>query len=95
MAVPTTGFGLVALELVIACTDYCFGLATVDILPPEGLFHPVLPVRAGGKLTFPLCRTCVAHGVHQKWKKAVLSGMVQHKQHWIKDAAGTGLGANR
>ena len=36
-----------------------FGLALVDILPPEGLFHPVLPVRAGGKLTFPLCRTCV------------------------------------
>ena len=36
-----------------------FGLALVDILPPEGLFHPVLPVRAGGKLTFPLCGTCV------------------------------------
>ena len=38
--------------------DY-FGLATVDILPPAGLFHPVLPVRSGNKLTFPLCRTCV------------------------------------
>lgn len=24
MVVPTTGFGLVALELVIACTDYWF-----------------------------------------------------------------------
>ena len=36
-----------------------FGIATVDILPPAGLFHPVLPVRRGQKLTFPLWRTCV------------------------------------
>ena len=36
-----------------------FGLATVDILPPTGLFHPVLPVCNGQKLTFPLYRTCV------------------------------------
>ena len=38
--------------------DY-FGLAQVDILATERLFHPVLPVRAGGKLTFPLCRSSV------------------------------------
>ena len=36
-----------------------FGIATVDILPPPGLYHPVLPVRCGGKLTFPLCTSCV------------------------------------
>lgn len=36
-----------------------FGIAHVDILPPPGLFHPVLPVRSGGKLTFPLCSACV------------------------------------
>ena len=36
-----------------------FGIATVDILPPAGLFHPVLPVSSGQKLTFPLCCTCV------------------------------------
>ena len=36
-----------------------FGLAKVDILPPPDLFHPVLPFRCGGKLTFPLCATCV------------------------------------
>ena len=36
-----------------------FGLATVDILPPAGLFHPVLPMRSGQKFTFPLCHTCV------------------------------------
>ena len=29
-----------------------FGIATVDILPPAGLFHPVLPVRNGQKLIF-------------------------------------------
>ena len=38
--------------------DY-FGVVLVDILPPERLFHPVLPVRCGGKLTFPLCGSCV------------------------------------
>ena len=36
-----------------------FGLALVDVLPPSGLFHPVLPVRVGGKLLFPLCGSCV------------------------------------
>ena len=36
-----------------------FGLALVDILPPARLFHPVLPVRSGQKLIFPLCLSCV------------------------------------
>ena len=36
-----------------------FGMAKVDILPPFNLFHPVLPHRQGGKLTFPLCCSCV------------------------------------
>lgn len=36
-----------------------FGIAQVDILAPERLFLPVLPVREGGKLTFPLCRSRV------------------------------------
>ena len=39
-------------------TSY-FGLATVDILPPTNLYHPVLPVRYNQKLTFPLCASCV------------------------------------
>ena len=38
--------------------DY-FGIAMVTILPPRGLYHPVLPVRHGSKLTFPLCMACV------------------------------------
>ena len=37
--------------------DY-FGITKVKILPPRGLYHPVLPYRSNGKLKFPLCRTC-------------------------------------
>ena len=37
--------------------DY-FGIAKVRILPPRGLYHPVLPYRSNGKLKFPLCKTC-------------------------------------
>ena len=36
-----------------------FGLASVDILPPYELYHPVLLYRHQGKLTFPLCKRCV------------------------------------
>lgn len=36
-----------------------FGVALIDILPPQELFHPVLPHGQGGKLTFPLCAKCV------------------------------------
>ena len=36
-----------------------FGMALVDVLPPYELYHPVLPYRHQGKLTFPLCKRCV------------------------------------
>ena len=39
--------------------DHYFGLAQVDILAPQHLFHLILPVLAGCKLTFPLCSTRV------------------------------------
>jgi len=39
-------------------SDY-FGLAQCTVLLPTELYHPVLPYRSGGKLTFPLCRKCV------------------------------------
>ena len=39
--------------------SHYFGVATIDILPPFGLYHPVLPYRSGGKLVMPLCRSCV------------------------------------
>lgn len=35
-----------------------FGIAKVDILPPRGLFIPVLPYKVNSKLLFPLCHTC-------------------------------------
>ena len=36
-----------------------FGMAKVEILPPYELYHPVLLYRDKGKLTFPLCQTCM------------------------------------
>ena len=35
-----------------------FGLIKCKIVPPKRLLHPVLPYKSGGKLMFPLCRTC-------------------------------------
>ncbi|XP_028411614.1 uncharacterized protein LOC114534373 [Dendronephthya gigantea] len=35
-----------------------FGLIKCTVLPPHGLFHPVLPYRTQGKLMFPLCKSC-------------------------------------
>ena len=35
-----------------------FGLIKCTVLPPRGLFHPVLPYRTRDKLMFPLCKTC-------------------------------------
>nr|XP_042912704.1 uncharacterized protein LOC122272779 [Parasteatoda tepidariorum] len=35
-----------------------FGIIKCKVFPPKGLFFPVLPYRANGKLMFPLCRTC-------------------------------------
>ena len=40
-------------------TRQFFGMAKCSILPPKQLFHPLLPYRSQGALTFPLCRTCV------------------------------------
>jgi len=36
-----------------------YSLAQCTVLPPYGLYHPVLPFCQNDKLTFPLCRTCV------------------------------------
>ena len=38
--------------------DQYFGIAKVSILPPRGLYHPVLPYRMNNKLLFSLCRKC-------------------------------------
>ena len=34
------------------------GLIKCTVLPPKGLYHPVLPFRSNDKLLFPLCATC-------------------------------------
>ena len=36
-----------------------FGLIQCRVLPARHLYHPVLPYRHEGKLTFPLCATCM------------------------------------
>ena len=38
--------------------DAYFGIVKCKVLPPRGLYLPVLPYRCGGKLMFPLCRCC-------------------------------------
>ena len=38
--------------------DY-FGVVQCQVLHPRELYHPVLPYRHAGKLTFPLCAACV------------------------------------
>ena len=35
-----------------------FGFVKCDVVPPTGLFHPVLPYRRHKNLMFTLCRTC-------------------------------------
>lgn len=36
-----------------------FGWVKCTVIPPHNLYHPILPYRCKGKLTFPLCQTCV------------------------------------
>ena len=44
-----------------------FGIALVDVLAPDRLFHPVLPVKINGKLMFPLCVKCVEQQQDRQW----------------------------
>lgn len=44
-----------------------FGLAKVDLIAPEKLLHPVLPVKLNGKLMFPLCTKCVEDQLDRPW----------------------------
>ncbi|XP_054722798.1 uncharacterized protein LOC129232694 [Uloborus diversus] len=38
--------------------DQYFGIVKCRVVPPRGLYLPVLPCRIQDKLMFPLCRTC-------------------------------------
>lgn len=46
--------------------DY-FGIALVDVIAPEKLLHPVLPVKLNGKLMFPLCKKSVDDQLERQW----------------------------
>lgn len=38
--------------------DKYFGFVKCSVLPPRGLYHPILPFRCHNKLMFPLCAAC-------------------------------------
>ena len=42
------------------------GLVKCTVLPPRGLYHPVLPYRSKDKLLFPLCATCAKNFVRDR-----------------------------
>ena len=42
-----------------------FGLIRCTVLPPQNLFHPVLPTKINNKLMFVLCRKCAEDGNQQ------------------------------
>ena len=46
-----------------------FGLIKCKVLPPKGLYHPVLPYKTkcgnAEKLLFPLCKTCSIHKINK------------------------------
>ena len=44
-----------------------FGVAKVDILAPEKLFHPVLPVKLANKCMFTLCAACAQEQLDLPW----------------------------
>ena len=55
------------------------GLIKCEVLPPRNLYNPVLPVRAHGKLIFPVCRTCCEDMIqedcpHQDSNERILRG---------------------
>ncbi|CAH3188131.1 unnamed protein product [Porites lobata] len=47
--------------------DNYFGIAKVDVLAPEKLFHPVLPMKIGDKCMFTLCATCAQEQLEKPW----------------------------
>ena len=48
-----------------------FGIIKCQILPPQDLWLPVLPIHSNGKLVFPLCRTCATEQNKEKCKHSI------------------------
>ena len=44
-----------------------FGVAKVDVLVPEKLFHPVLPMKLASKCMFALCGACARDQLDRPW----------------------------
>ena len=44
-----------------------FGVAKVDVLAPQNLFHPILPVKLASKCMFALCGACAREQLEQPW----------------------------
>ena len=44
-----------------------FGVAKVDVLAPEHLFHPILPMKLASKCMFALCMACAKDQLEQPW----------------------------
>ena len=44
-----------------------FVIAKVDVIAPETLLHPVLPVKLNEKLMFPLCKKYVEEQLDHPW----------------------------
>ncbi|KAG8238965.1 hypothetical protein J437_LFUL018820 [Ladona fulva] len=45
--------------------EKCEGVIKCTVLPPRDIYHPARPYRFDGKLTFPLCRTCLERNVQR------------------------------
>ena len=56
-----------------------FGFVKCQVLPPPELYHPVLPHLHAGKLTFPLCATCVKEEMDKPPLKR--SHLCAHSEH--------------
>ena len=62
------------------------GLIKCKVLPPQGLWMPVLPVHCNKKMVFPLCRTCAelecqtcSHTIDQRALVGVWTSVELHK----------------
>ena len=53
-----------------------FGVAKVDVLAPEKLFHPVLPMKLASKCMFALCATCAKEQLERPWHQR--TNLCQH-----------------
>ena len=49
-----------------------FGVAKVDVLAPEKLLHPVLPMKLENKCMFTLCDACTQEKLDQPWHERTI-----------------------